>query len=251
MRKIAFCFLIYDIINQEEVWNIFFKDVEPNKYSIYIHYKINTPLKYFEKYKLKNCIETKYADISLVKAQNLMLEQGIKENDNEHFIILSNSCIPLKSFDHIYNSLNPSFSYFTEILLFPRCFKINFKRKDLKKSHQWCILNKKHATEILAPSLDIDLFEPIYAADEHYYITNIYKKNLQNEIITTRSNANNTTTFVDWSNPIKTGHPKDFTEIRDKELTSLLKNSHLFGRKINASCQLLDKQYYIGFITKK
>ena len=25
MRKIAFCFLIYDIIHQEEVWNLFFK----------------------------------------------------------------------------------------------------------------------------------------------------------------------------------------------------------------------------------
>ena len=49
MKKIAFCFLIYDIINHEELWNIFFKNVDANKYTIYIHYKFNKPLKYFEK----------------------------------------------------------------------------------------------------------------------------------------------------------------------------------------------------------
>jgi hypothetical protein len=251
MRKIAFCFLIYDIINQEEVWNLFFKDIDPNKYSIYIHYKIGTPLKYFEKYKLTNCVETKYADISLVKAQNLMLEEGLKDVDNEHFIILSHACIPFKSFDYIYNNLNPSFSYFTEINTFPRCFKMVFKRRDLKKSHQWCILNKKHSIEMLNPTLHLDLFEPIYASDEHFYITNIYMKKLQNEIITRSHKEINTTTFADWSNPIKTGHPKEFTEIHDNQFITILKNDHLFGRKFNASCQLLDKQYYIDIITNK
>ena len=53
MKKIAFCFVIYDIINYEELWNMFFQNVDTNKYNIYIHYKTNTPLKYFEKYKLK------------------------------------------------------------------------------------------------------------------------------------------------------------------------------------------------------
>ena len=38
-KKIAFCFLIYDTINQEEVWNNFFKGIDPKKYTIYIHYK--------------------------------------------------------------------------------------------------------------------------------------------------------------------------------------------------------------------
>ena len=41
MKKIAFCFLIYDIINHEELWNIFFQNVDTNKYNIYIHYKFN------------------------------------------------------------------------------------------------------------------------------------------------------------------------------------------------------------------
>ena len=57
--KIGFCFLIYDKINLEELWELFFKDVDPNKYNIYVHYKDNKILKYFEQYKLhqSECIE--------------------------------------------------------------------------------------------------------------------------------------------------------------------------------------------------
>jgi hypothetical protein len=36
IMKIAFCFLIYDIINHEDLWNIFFANVDNNKYNIYI-----------------------------------------------------------------------------------------------------------------------------------------------------------------------------------------------------------------------
>ena len=65
MKKVAFCFLIYDVINHEELWNIFFKNVDTNKYTIYIHYKFNKPLKYFEKYKQlqTRCSRTTYSAI--------------------------------------------------------------------------------------------------------------------------------------------------------------------------------------------
>ena len=89
MKKIAFCFLIYDIINHEEIWNIFFKNIDINKYNIYIHYKTNVPLKYFEKYKLNNCIDTKWGDISLVQAQNILYTEALKDTDNQHFINVS------------------------------------------------------------------------------------------------------------------------------------------------------------------
>ena len=106
-KKIAFLFLIYDIINQEELWYNFLKNIDKNKYNIYIHYKENdTKLKYFEDYKLKNCINTKWGDKSLVIAQNILLKEALKDPSNQSFIFLSNSCIPLKSFDYIYNNID-------------------------------------------------------------------------------------------------------------------------------------------------
>jgi hypothetical protein len=60
MKKLAFCFLIYDEINHEELWNIFFKNIDKNKYNIYIHYKSNKPLIFFDKNKEDNIIKEVY-----------------------------------------------------------------------------------------------------------------------------------------------------------------------------------------------
>ena len=97
MKKFDFLFLIYDSFENENLWYYFFNSIDINKYNIYIHYKNNIQLKYFNNYKLKNCIETKYADVSLVLAQNLLLREALKDTNNQNFIFLSNSCIPLKN----------------------------------------------------------------------------------------------------------------------------------------------------------
>ena len=108
MQKIAFCFLIYDEIVHEEIWNLFFKNIDHNKYNIYIHYKTNKPLKYFEKYKLlsSECIHTQYADVSMPLALNVVLRKAFNEDsDNYKFIFVSGTCIPFKSFNYIYDVL--------------------------------------------------------------------------------------------------------------------------------------------------
>jgi len=259
MKKIAFCFLIYDIINHEELWNFFFKDVDANKYNIYVHYKFNKPLKYFEKYKLTNCIETKYADITIVKAQNLLLQEAISDKDNQHFIFVSNSCIPLKSFGHVYNSLNEGYSYFNitpQSQCFPRCkTTLNYiDKKYIQKAGQWCILNRKH-TELMLNNNDyINWFN--YSStvpDEHCYITNIFYNNLQHELITTPNVANGATTFVNWEG-MDYKYPsnselKNYSFITEDELLYLLGSKSLFGRKFNKECIIHNK--YIDCITSK
>ena len=124
MKKLAFCFLIYDEINLEELWNLFFKNVDKNKYNIYIHYKVNTPLKYFDQYKLPNCIETKYAHVSLIHAHNLLFKKAYEDGCYK-IISLSQACIPFKSFDYIYDFLcNDNYGHFNlapKSACFPNC----------------------------------------------------------------------------------------------------------------------------------
>lgn len=111
-KVIGFCFLIYDIINHEELWNNWFKNVDKKKYKIYIHYKYDVRLKYFEKYKLDNCIETKYGDITIVHAHNMLFKQAYDDGCIK-IISLSQACIPLKTFDYIYSFLTKDqFSHF-------------------------------------------------------------------------------------------------------------------------------------------
>jgi len=154
MKNIAFCFLIYYSINLEDLWYSWFQNVDKSKYNIYIHYKINKPLKYFEIYKLDNCIDTQYADITLVEAQNLLIQEALKDKATSHIVLLSNSCIPLTSFENVYNEINSKFSYFNLSLnehIFQNnrgeTLKIYFKI--VRKASQWCILNRKHSLYIL------------------------------------------------------------------------------------------------------
>ena len=260
MKKIAFLFLIYDILNLEELWNKFFLNVDKNKYTIYIHYKNNVTLKYFEQYKLKNCIETKYADISLVCAQNILLEEALKDENNEHFIFLSNSCVPFKNFNFIYDKLSIDKSYFNimpQEQCFPRCdYLLNhIDRKNIQKSSQWCILNKKHSKIIISYSnyKNINLYKNIYAPEEIFYITIIFINNLQEEIITTPNSANDATTFTNWQGmdykfPSISGL-QNYTFISEEEILHLLNSNCLFGRKFNANCiGCFCKQFYLNFI---
>jgi hypothetical protein len=261
MTKIAFCFLIYDIINHEDLWNAFFKNVNINKYNIYIHYKTNTKLRYFEKYKLNKCTLTKYGDISIVKAQNLLLYQALTDINNKLFIFISNSCIPLKSFDYIYiqYTQNLNFSYFNitpQKQCFPRCdYTLNYiNKKYIQKSSQWCILNRKHAQLMLNTSEYMKWFN--YKAtipDEHCYITNIYYHNLQHEIITTPNTANSATTFTNWYG-MDYKYPsinalKNYKSIEEQELLYLLNCKCIFGRKFSIQCiRNLYTSEYIEFI---
>ena len=93
-KKIAFCFLIYDKINHEELWNNWLKNIDKNKYNIYIHYKENKLLKHFNNKKIKENIKTSWGDISVVLAQNLLLKEALKDPNNQNFIFVTGSCIP-------------------------------------------------------------------------------------------------------------------------------------------------------------
>ena len=247
MKKIAFCFLIYDVINHEDLWNEFFQNIDKNKYNIYIHYKINTPLSYFEQFKLKHCISTQYEHISIVHAQNLLLQNALLDSDNQHFIFISNSCVPLKSFEHIYSSLSTQHSYFnicSQYKCLQRCSHLlnDSNKHFLQKSSQWCILNKKHASLMLSNTDYFDWFKDITAPDEHCYISNIFYHNLQDEIITTPDVAHDATTFTNWEGydyPFPSLFQlKNYSSISENELRFLLESKCFFGRKFNQECNM-------------
>jgi hypothetical protein len=262
MKKIAFCFLIYDCIVNEELWNIFFKNVDSNKYNIYIHYKINQPLKYFEKYKLDNCIETKYVDVSIVHAHNLLFKKAYHDGCDK-IISLSQSCIPFKSFDYIYNFLTKDdfghFNVMPQSQCFPRCDSLlnYYDISVIQKSYNWFILNRKICESVISydkQRIDNE-YKDIYCPEEHYFITNIYYNNLQDEIITTPNLANDATTFTNWEG-MDYKYPsvsslKTYYYITDDEMLYLLNSKCLFGRKFDKDCITSNNKMYVNFITSK
>jgi len=278
MNKIAFLFLIYDAINHEHLWFNFFNGIAKTKYNIYIHYKMDDNLEFFNEYKIykSKTIDTRYADISIVKAQNVLLREALKDKDNKHFIFLSGSCIPLKSFKYIYNYLDPRYSYFHiagSEDCFPDC-EVALKyipKEHIKKSAQWSILNRRHA-ELLANSTKsanaatattaakdyLLWFKDTYAPDELCYISYlsyIYNTSLDKEIIATSYNSppEMATTFANWEDMnykyVSDRELKNYKSISEEELEHLLKSPCLFGRKFKPSCYYsLNKRFYYDVI---
>ena len=282
MNKIAFLFLIYDAINHEHLWFNFFNGIAKTKYNIYIHYKTDDNLEFFNNYKINKSktIDTRYADISIVKAQNVLLREALKDKDNKHFIFLSGSCIPLKSFKYIYDYLDPRYSYFHiagSEDCFPDC-EVALKyipKEHIKKSAQWSILNRRHA-ELLANATKLAgnatksanattvasnyllWFKDTYAPDELCYISYlsyIYNTSLDKEIIATSYNSppEMATTFANWEDMnykyVSDRELKNYKSISEEELEHLLKSPCLFGRKFKPSCYYsLNKRFYYDVI---
>lgn len=252
-EKLAFLFLIYDEINQEDLWFDFFKNVDKNKYSIYIHYKVKKPLKYFEQYKIDNCIETKWGDISLARAQLLLYETALQDKQNKKFIILSNSCIPVKNFNYTYNFLmKDEKSYFNEAPLDPllyddKLLKSKYKQSEVKKASQWFIINRELTELIVAHKSDTQYFESVHAPDEIFFLTTILKYKTKEEAnIVLYKNIPFATTFTNWYNMDYrfpkinnrfTG-PYNYETISEEEMNYILSSNSLFARKFNKNCKV-------------
>jgi len=266
-KKIALCFLIYDEINHEQIWYDYLKNIDPNKYNIYIHYKENKPLKYFNDYKLQNCIETRWGGLSIVLAQNLLLKEALKDPLNQHFIFLSQSCIPVKSFNYVYNYLDVNKSYFNLMVVREIPYdSINFTNENnITKAAMPCILNRKHSEIIVNNNDNIKIWfneidglhknwtktnDVIFGVDEIVYLTLIYHYNLQNEVKTTYNLGINSVIINQWSansnskkynkSEYRETEPFEYLYICPEELESFIQSDSLFARKFTPECRGLE-----------
>jgi hypothetical protein len=191
---------------------------------------------------LLNCIETKYADVSLIHAHNLLFKKAYEDGCYK-IISLSQACIPFKSFDYIYDFLTKdNYAYFNicpQEQCFPNCNSLLpiIPKQHIGKSHNWFIMNRK-LVENLCFDKDIILntqFNKIYAPAEYFYYTYIKILGLEDEIKTTLNEANAATTFTNWAGMkykyVTNRSLKNYTSISLEELEYLLKSPCFFGRK--------------------
>lgn len=258
-NKIAFLFLIYDKIEHEDLWYDFFAKDLQDRHSIYIHYKYDKKLKYLEHCKLARCVDTKWGHISLVDAQNLLLRTALKDKSIDRFVFCSGSCVPLKSFEYIYRTIDPKLSYFNmrpDEDCFPRCNRaLQFINKQyIKKASQWCILSRDHAQQIISTDRYMEWFKDTIG-DEHCYVTYLHYLKLENQLVKTYNLAEGATTFTNWSDvnylygyKSKSTNLKNYTSIESDELLHLIKSPCLIGRKFLEECDLSRLKTILGYL---
>jgi len=103
--KVAFLFLVVNDINYPTIWENYFRGNE-DKFSIYCHPKnpenVKTP--WLKNNIIPHIVETGWGYIT--NAYFTLFYEALKDPLNQKFVVISESCLPLKSFDVFYDRLS-------------------------------------------------------------------------------------------------------------------------------------------------
>lgn len=278
MKKIAFLFLTKLNFNKYNLWKKYLKG-NSCKYNIYIHpysfyNKSIDKIKnsFIQKHTIKNIVETDYLHV-----YNAILElykEAIKNKDNYKFILLSESDIPITSFDVMYNYLiknNNAYvgcrgekgvnicnkcrnnlssnEYKNRINHLPKELSIIPKNKYIRHS-AWHCLNRQNIIDLLTADTKYhNIFKKINIGNEHY-LTILA---LNNQCLNIH---NNPIIYVNWK---ETGHKynkikKHLDELYneyDKDKTNLKLKSKINELKIVLANVASHPKLYQNKITKE
>lgn len=104
--KVAFMFLTPGTLPFERLWEKFFEGHE-GRYTIYVHASREKPEHASPLFIDRDIRSEKvvWGKISMVDAERRLLANALEDVDNQHFVLLSDSCVPLHNFDYVYNYL--------------------------------------------------------------------------------------------------------------------------------------------------
>jgi hypothetical protein len=200
------------------------------------------------RYKIPEIYPAGWGTYGIVNIQNRLLELGYNDPLNYKFVFVSGTCIPLHSFDYIYNYLmNNENSYMGWNNCKNHDHKLRFNQinniykwdiNSWKVASQWSIINRDHCKFILDHESEMkEIFNNSFTPDEHAYINIFSHHNFMNNIThehTTYTNWNIYERSTNWHDrPL----PKTYNnyELKNESLINI-KKDHLFMRKIGITC---------------
>ncbi|KAL0702855.1 hypothetical protein Bca4012_058977 [Brassica carinata] len=208
--KIAFMFLTPGTLPFEKLWDLFFRVV--------------------------------WGTISMIDAERRLLASALRDPDNQQFVLLSDSCVPLRSFEYMYNYMMFSNVSYVDCFYDPGRHGTGrhtdhmlpeIPKEDFRKGSQWFSMKRQHAVITAGDSLYYSKFRDYCGpgvesnkyciADEHYLPTLFH-------MLDPGGIANWTLTYVDWSEKKwhpKTYMPEDITFELLKNLMSIDAVSHV------------------------
>ncbi|KAJ7544508.1 hypothetical protein O6H91_09G081300 [Diphasiastrum complanatum] len=243
--KIAFMFLTPGPLPFEKMWEHFFKGYE-GLYSIYVHASERERLKsvWTSDVFIGREIRSErvgWGKMNMVDAERRLLAQALLDADNQYFVLLSETDIPLHDFEYIYDYfLGGNVSYVD-------CFDDpgphglgryldymlpEIQKDEWRKGAQWFAVKRQHALLLVADHVYYRKFKLFCKPgeanhncypDEHYVQTFLH-------IIDPSGLSNWTVTHVDWSEG--KWHPKsykveDVTQARLRSIQAIDEHVHV------------------------
>ena len=183
MQQIAFLFLILDNPNFPKIWDSYFRG-HKDKFNIYIHSKQTEKTLWKSKNIIEKIQETSWGHI--VSAYIELFREAYKNPNNMKFLTISESDIPIKSFDTFYDdciSDKRSWIKFLKIKNYNWKERINKQPNKNKPKHfikhlaRFC-LNREHVGELLQKSKEkqLEFFYKMHVGDE-FFLSVLYPIN--------------------------------------------------------------------------
>jgi hypothetical protein len=245
MNTIALCFLVYDRIECENIWEHWLKSQpDGDKFTIYVHSKFNFQVESeFLRGRinvLPDPVLTEWAGFSLVEATQRLFMVAMSDPQNYKCVLLSNTCIPVKPPNYVWKFLTDNnMSYIFECqktqrwpryLLLQRFMPVN----KIAKHSQWIILNRGHIQLINKHfSVIKKLYNGIRIPDESWALTFLQISDCDSEI-----NRFYQTTYTNWVDNDAPEHPKLYKTIDAQELKKLIYGEYLFARKFENNSKI-------------
>jgi hypothetical protein len=273
MKKIAFLFLTIDNVNFPIIWDKYLNGHD-DKYTIYIHPKHPNNVIWHKDHIISNLQDTEWGFIT--RAYIELLKAALLDKDNVKFITLSESCIPIQSFDKFYSAVINDERSWIKLLDITPYQKSNVLKKTkgnfIYHYARWCI-NRHHVKKILVSNLDF--FHDMHIGDEYFlsalhpltnyrdfdvifddweYTKEKYKetkhiiKLLYEEQEKNIKTINNTKLIDRLKKELayENGHPKTITDVRD-DLLKIKNCESFFYRKFAPNSNI--EQYWDDIIS--
>lgn len=184
--KVAFLFLVIEDIHYPDIWGEYFSGHE-QKISIYCHakYPDKVTTEWLRRNIITNIRPTSWGHI--VDAYFSLFDVAIQDKDNMRFIPISESCLPIYSFDKLLRKLSVE-DYRTSLVHFMRPSKYDISARistqpgyqrfgEFTKHYARFCLSRYHIDKLLRCSpADIDFFKNMHVGDE-FFLTLIHARN--------------------------------------------------------------------------
>ncbi|GJP41204.1 hypothetical protein CLOM_g879 [Closterium sp. NIES-68] len=213
--RIAFLFMTRGPLPLAPLWERFFKGHE-GRFSIYVHaadlsFRFPRNFSALFRDRIIRSGKVAWGEMSMVDAERRLLTAALKERTNQHFVLVSEACIPLWDFDTIATYINSTSSSFVDAYRDPynksferylwHIYMPTIRRRDFVKGNQWFILQRRHAQMVVTDKDHYDAHNRTCAfriqwgryccADEHYIQTLLHVKD-------PHGISYYPTTFTDW-----------------------------------------------------
>jgi hypothetical protein len=233
MKRIAFLFLTIDDIHFPNLWTQYFHD-HSDQINIYCHPKnpenVYTP--WLKKNIIPNLTETGWGYI--VNAYYELLKYAYKNEENIKFIIISESCVPLKNFNKMYDFIlkdeKTSFIKYMKIKKYDWSDRIknqeNWNKLGIKfvKHYARFCLSRFHVKILLSKKKEIEFFSKMHVGDEFFLSILGTAPHIKDYMVTFDNWERVNVEINEINNALKTLYDNNGSKNKIQELTDLKNN---------------------------